>query len=298
MILISKIKGFLLLLIASLVWGSTFVPQKIAMDFWSPLQFTSFRFLLGGLILLLFINIKDIKINNKIGFISSSLASALILAIAALFQQIGIVTTSATNAGFYTSLYVIMVPLIGIFLFKIPHWSIWPCVIICFFGSVLLGTSDGDLFSLNLKYGDIWIISSAVFWAIHLHIVSYSVARFPVLIFSILQFILCGIFLLLYGIFFQSSSIFSFERVDIFGFYTLVYCSVGSVCIGFTLQMFGQKLVPPTSAALIMSSEAIFAAIFGWLILSELLNFKGFLGAILILLGIILVQIIPKLRRL
>ena len=298
MILISKIKGFLLLLIASLVWGSTFVPQKIAMDFWSPLQFTSFRFLLGGLILLLFINIKDIKLNNKIGFISSSLASALILAIAALFQQIGIVTTSATNAGFYTSLYVIMVPLIGIFLFKIPHWSIWPCVIICFFGSVLLGTSDGDLFSLNLKYGDIWIISSAVFWAIHLHIVSYSVARFPVLIFSILQFILCGIFLLLYGIFFQSSSIFSFERVDIFGFFTLVYCSVGSVCIGFTLQMFGQKLVPPTSAALIMSSEAIFAAIFGWLILSELLNFKGFLGASLILLGIILVQIIPKLKRL
>ena len=298
LILISKIKGFLLLLIASLVWGSTFVPQKIAMDFWSPLQFTSFRFLLGGLILLLFINIKDIKINNKIGFISSSLASALILAIAALFQQIGIVTTSATNAGFYTSLYVIMVPLIGIFLFKIPHWSIWPCVIICFFGSVLLGTSDGDLFSLNLKYGDIWIISSAVFWAIHLHIVSYSVARFPVLIFSILQFILCGIFLLLYGIFFQSSSIFSFERVDIFGFFTLVYCSVGSVCIGFTLQMFGQKLVPPTSAALIMSSEAIFAAIFGWLILSELLNFKGFLGASLILLGIILVQIIPKLKRL
>ena len=298
MILISKIKGFLLLLIASLVWGSTFVPQKIAMDFWSPLQFTSFRFLLGGLILLLFINIKDIKINNKIGFISSSLASALILAIAALFQQIGIVTTSATNAGFYTSLYVIMVPLIGIFLFKIPHWSIWPCVIICFFGSVLLGTSDGDLFSLNLKYGDIWIISSAVFWAIHLHIVSYSVARFPVLIFSILQFILCGIFLLLYGIFFQSSSIFSFERVDILGFFTLVYCSVGSVCIGFTLQMFGQKLVPPTSAALIMSSEAIFAAIFGWLILSELLNFRGFFGASLILLGIILVQIIPKLKRL
>ena len=298
MILISKIKGFLLLLIASLVWGSTFVPQKIAMDFWSPLQFTSFRFLLGGLILLLFINIKDIKLNNKIGFISSSLASALILAIAALFQQIGIVTTSATNAGFYTSLYVIMVPLIGIFLFKIPHWSIWPCVIICFFGSVLLGTSDGDLFSLNLNYGDIWIISSAVFWAIHLHIVSYSVARFPVLIFSILQFILCGIFLLLYGIFFQSSSIFSFERVDIFGFFTLVYCSVGSVCIGFTLQMFGQKLVPPTSAALIMSSEAIFAAIFGWLILSELLNFKGFFGASLILLGIILVQIIPRLQRL
>ena len=298
MILISKIKGFLLLLIASLVWGSTFVPQKIAMDFWSPLQFTSFRFLLGGLILLLFINIKDIKLNNKIGFISSSLASALILAIAALFQQIGIVTTSATNAGFYTSLYVIMVPLIGIFLFKIPHWSIWPCVIICFFGSVLLGTSDGDLFSLNLKYGDIWIISSAVFWAIHLHIVSYSVARFPVLIFSILQFILCGIFLLLYGIFFKSSSIFSFERVDIFGFFTLVYCSVGSVCIGFTLQMFGQKLVPPTSAALIMSSEAIFAAIFGWLILSELLNFKGFFGASLILLGIILVQIIPRLQRL
>ena len=293
-----KIKGFLLLLISSFVWGSTFVPQKIAMDFWSPLQFTSFRFLLGGLILSLFINIKDTKINNRTSFILCSLASALILALAALFQQTGIVTTSATNAGFYTSLYVIIVPLIGIFLFKIPHWSIWPCVIICFCGSILLGTSEGSLFTLDLKYGDIWVIISAIFWAIHLHIISYSVVRFPILIFSIFQFILCGIFLLLYGIFFQSNLMFNFERVDIFGFFTLLYCSAGSVCIGFTLQMFGQKLVSPTPAALIMSSEAIFAAVFGWLILSELLNFKGFFGASLILLGIILVQVIPKLKRL
>ena len=291
MISLSKIKGSILLLIASLVWGSTFVPQKIAMDFWSPLQFTSFRFLIGGVILLLFLNIKEIKINNKIDFIICSSSSGLILGLAALFQQIGIVSTSATNAGFFTGLYVLMVPLIGIFLLKIPHWSIWPCVVICFFGSILLGTSKESLFSLDLNIGDIWVIISALFWAMHLHIVSYSVKRFPVLIFSILQFVLCGTFLFLYGILFQKDLIFNFESVNSYAIFTLLYCSLGSVCIGFTLQMFGQRLVSPTPAALIMSSEAGFAGIFGWLILSEVLNLKGLVGASLILLGILLVQI-------
>ena len=296
MISLSKIKGSILLLIASLVWGSTFVPQKIAMDFWSPLQFTSFRFLIGGVILLLFLNIKEIKINNKIDFIICSSSSGLILGLAALFQQIGIVSTSATNAGFFTGLYVLMVPLIGIFLLKIPHWSIWPCVVICFFGSILLGTSKESLFSLDLNIGDIWVIISALFWAMHLHIVSYSVKCFPVLIFSILQFVLCGTFLFLYGILFKKDLIFNFESINSYAIFTLLYCSLGSVCIGFTLQMFGQRLVSPTPAALIMSSEAVFAAIFGWLILSEVLNLKGLVGASLILLGILLVQILPKLR--
>ena len=296
MISLSKIKGSILLLIASLVWGSTFVPQKIAMDFWSPLQFTSFRFLIGGVILLLFLNIKEIKINNKIDFIICSSSSGLILGLAALFQQIGIVSTSATNAGFFTGLYVLMVPLIGIFLLKIPHWSIWPCVVICFFGSILLGTSKESLFSLDLNIGDIWVIISALFWAMHLHIVSYSVKRFPVLIFSILQFVLCGTFLFLYGILFKKDLIFNFESINSYAIFTLLYYSLGSVCIGFTLQMFGQRLVSPTPAALIMSSEAVFAAIFGWLILSEVLNLKGLVGASLILLGILLVQILPKLR--
>ena len=291
MISLSKIKGSILLLIASLVWGSTFVPQKIAMDFWSPLQFTSFRFLIGGVILLLFLNIKEIKVNNKFHFIIYSSSSGLILGLAALFQQIGIVSTSATNAGFFTGLYVLMVPLIGIFLLKIPHWSIWPCVVICFFGSILLGTSKESLFSLDLNIGDIWVIISALFWAMHLHIVSYSVKRFPVLIFSILQFVLCGTFLFLYGILFQKDLIFNFESVNSYAIFTLLYCSLGSVCIGFTLQMFGQRLVSPTPAALIMSSEAVFAGIFGWLILSEVLNLKGLVGASLILLGILLVQI-------
>ena len=100
MISLSKIKGSVLLLTASLVWGSTFVPQKIAMDFWSPLQFTSFRFLIGGVILLLFVNIKEINVSNKLHFIMCSSSSGLILGLAALFQQIGIVSTSATNAGF------------------------------------------------------------------------------------------------------------------------------------------------------------------------------------------------------
>ena len=290
----SKIKGLILLLIASVVWGSTFVPQKIAMLHWSPLQFTSFRFLIGGIILLLFINFSSKRIENIKEFLFFCTLSGFLLALAALTQQIGIVHTTATNAGFYTSLYILIVPIIGLFLFRSIHWSVFPSIIICFTGSLLL-SSSGDTISLsNIQSGDLWIIFSAVFWAIHLHIISYSVSKFPIFKFSIVQFIICGLLLLFYGIIFENNDFFEFDKINNPGFFYLLYCSLGSVCIGFTLQMYGQKLVEPTSAALIMSSEAIFAAFFGWMILSEILSFYGIIGASLIFLGIIFIQLAPR----
>lgn len=292
--LFSKIKGLILLLIASVVWGSTFVPQKIAMLHWSPLQFTSFRFLIGGIILLLFINFSSKRIKNIKEFLFFCTLSGFLLALAALTQQIGIVHTTATNAGFYTSLYILIVPIIGLFLFKSIHWSVFPSIIICFTGSLLL-SSSGDTISLsNIQSGDLWIIFSAVFWAIHLHIISYSVSKFPIFKFSIVQFIICGLLLLFYGIIFENNDFLEFDKINNTGFFYLLYCSLGSVCIGFTLQMYGQKLVEPTSAALIMSSEAIFAAFFGWMILSEILSFYGIIGASLIFLGIIFIQLAPR----
>ena len=174
MIFSSKTRGLILLLIASIVWGSTFVPQKIAMQDWSALQFTSFRFLIGGIILFSFIKFSPKNIKSNLEFLIISLISGLVLALAALTQQIGIVTTTATNAGFYTSLYVLIVPFIGVFISKSLHWSIWPSIIVCFTGSVLL-SSSGDSISLsNISNGDLWVIFSAIFWAIHLHIVSVS----------------------------------------------------------------------------------------------------------------------------
>ena len=119
-------------------------------------------------------------------------------------------------------------------------------------------------------------------------------SKFPIFKFSIVQFIICGLLLLFYGIIFENNDFLEFDKINNAGFFYLLYCSLGSVCIGFTLQMYGQKLVEPTSAALIMSSEAIFAAFFGWMILSEILSFYGIIGASLIFLGIIFIQLAPR----
>ena len=282
------------MLIASVVWGSTFVPQKIAMLHWSPLQFTSLRFLIGGIVLLFFVNFSSKIIKNIKEFLFFCILSGSVLALAALTQQIGIIDTTATNAGFYTSLYILIVPIIGLFLYKSIHWSVLPSIIICFIGSLLLGSS-GDTISLsNIQSGDLWVIFSAVFWALHLHIVSYSVSKFPIFKFSIIQFIICGLLLLFYGIIFENNDFLKFNKINNAGIFYLLYCSLGSVCIGFTLQMYGQKLLEPTPASLIMSSEAIFAAFFGWIILSEILSFYGIIGASLIFLSIIIVQLVPR----
>jgi len=296
LIISSKTKGLILLLIASVVWGSTFVPQKIAMEDWSPLQFTSLRFLIGGIILFFFIKFSSEKIESFQEFIIFSSISGMVLALAALTQQIGIVTTTATNAGFYTSLYVLIVPIIGIFISKSIHWSILPSIIICFIGSILLSSSGDNISLTNISNGDLWVIFSAIFWAIHLHVVSYSVSKLPIFKFSIIQFIICGFLLFIYGSIFESKNFLDFKDISSSGIFYLFYCSLGSVCIGFTLQMFGQRLVEPTPAALIMSTEAIFAAFFGWIILSEILNFNGFIGAGLIFLGVVFVQLAPKVK--
>ena len=296
MIISSKTKGLIFLLIASIVWGSTFVPQKIAMEDWSPLQFTSLRFLIGGIILFSFINFSSEKVESFKEFSIFSLISGTILALAALTQQIGIVTTTATNAGFYTSLYVLIVPIIGIFMSKSIHWSIWPSIMVCFIGSILLSSSGDNISLTNISNGDLWIIFSAIFWAIHLHVVSYSVSKFPIFKFSIIQFIVCGSLLFMYGSIFDGKNFLDFRDISSPGIFYLFYCSLGSVCIGFTLQMFGQRLVEPTPAALIMSTEAIFAAFFGWIILSEFLNLSGFIGAGLIFLGVVFVQLAPKVK--
>lgn len=296
MIISSKTKGLILLLIASIVWGSTFVPQKVAMQDWSPLQFTSLRFLIGGIILFFFVNFFSEKIEFLKEFLIFSFISGSLLALAALTQQIGIVTTTATNAGFYTSLYVLIVPIIGIFISKSIHWSIWPSIMVCFIGSILLSSSGDNISLTNISNGDLWIIFSAIFWAIHLHVVSYSVSKFPIFKFSIIQFIICGSLLFIYGSIFESKSFLDFTDISSSGLFYLFYCSLGSVCIGFTLQMFGQRLVEATPAALIMSTEAIFAAFFGWIILSEILNFNGLIGASLIFLGVIFVQLAPTVK--
>ena len=291
-----NLKGALILLIASLIWGSTFIPQKIAMDFWSPLQFTAIRFLIGSFLLLTILPFFGLpkKIDAK-SLIIYGLTLGTLLGFAALFQQIGLVTTTATNAGFFTSLYVLLVPIIGIFLGSVPHFSLWLAVLICIIGSVLLAVPEGSFMLEKINKGDIWVILGSFLWALHVQALSYGVKKNPIMLLAILQFLFASIVLIIFGLLFSPKELFNFPNlfVNPLVLITLLYCSIGSVCIAFVLQMIGQRYSPPNEAAIIMSTEAIFAAFFGWLILSEFFNARILTGSSLIFIGIIISQIYP-----
>ena len=291
-----NLKGALILLIASLIWGSTFIPQKIAMDFWSPLQFTAIRFLIGAFLLLTILPFFGLpkKIDAK-SLIIYGLTLGTLLGFAALFQQIGLVTTTATNAGFFTSLYVLLVPIIGIFLGSVPHFSLWLAVLICIIGSVLLAVPEGSFMVDKINKGDIWVILGSLLWALHVQVLSYGVKKNPIMLLAILQFLFASIVLIIFGLLFSPKELFNFPNlfVNPLVLITLLYCSIGSVCIAFVLQMIGQRYSPPNEAAIIMSTEAIFAAFFGWLILSEFFNARILTGSSLIFIGIIISQIYP-----
>ncbi len=292
----NNIKGAFILLIASVIWGSTFIPQKMAMDFWSPLQFTAIRFFIGSFILLFIIPIFGVsqKLNFKSLFLYGTFLG-FFLGFAAFFQQVGLVTTTATNAGFFTSLYVLIVPIIGLSLGISPHKTIWLAVVLCIFGSILLGIPEGDLSLDKINIGDIWVIVGSIFWAVHVQVLSFAVKRDPIILLAVLQFFFAGLILTIFGILFSSEDLLSFPSFsnNYIPLATLLYCSVGSVCIAFVLQMVGQKYSPPNQAAIVMSTEAIFAAYFGWLILSEFFNARIIIGSFLIFIGIIISQIFP-----
>ena len=291
----SSTKGTLILLIASLVWGSTFVPQKIAMDYWSPFQFTSFRFIIGATFLSLLIPRFKNSVDNKREFLLFGVLLGFFLGFAAFFQQLGIVSTSATNAGFFTSLYVPMVPIIGLFIGLFPHWSLWIGIVLCLIGSIFMGIPVGEFKLDNINVGDLWVILGAFFWACHVQLLAESVKRFPIIILAVCQFFSAGIILGMVGIFYEGGSFIVLPSLnDHLSLVTLLYCSVGSVCIAFVLQMIGQRFSPPSQAAIVMSMEAVFAAFFGWLILAEFLNLRSFFGASFILFGILVSQLAPN----
>ena len=179
--------------------------------------------------------------------------------LAALFQQIGLVTTTATNAGFFTSLYVLLVPIIGIFLGSVPHFSLWLAVLICIIGSVLLAIPEGSFMVEKINKGDIWVILGSLLWALHVQVLSYGVKKNPIMLLAILQFLFASIVLIIFGFLFSPKELFNFPNlfVNPLVLITLLYCSIGSVCIAFVLQMIGQRYSPPNEAAIIMSTEAV-----------------------------------------
>jgi drug/metabolite transporter (DMT)-like permease len=277
-----RLKSDLLLLTTALIWGSGFIAQRIAAEQIGAFLFNGGRFIIGALILLPFV----FRMPFKWKEILWMGAAGLVLVSAGGLQQVGMNYTTATNAGFITGLYILFVPVILYLFFRQRiHWLVWVATGVAAVGGLLLSTMGNARFMI----GDYYELAGAVMWALHVILINKTVGKTNPLQFAFGQFLVCGVVNLLLALWIDQPTFVNLGNV----WGAILYSGIFSVGVGFTLQVFGQRHAPATDAALILSLEAVFAAIFGFLFLHEILTFIQFTGCLLIMSAVIVVQFIP-----
>ena len=283
----SPLIGNLLMIITAALWGFAFVAQKTGMDYLGPFMFSAIRFAVGASCLVLLVRWFGYKKLTRQGIISG-MAMGVVLTFGAMLQQIGIVETTAGKSGFITAIYILLVPIFLAFAGRRLSLQIWPAALLVMSGLYLLTIQKGDL--SNINQGDIWVLASSIFWAVHILLIEKAVRKHDPLRLSIVQFFTCS-FLSLLGAFIFEDVIWKdiVTGVDN-GWIEVAYASIASVAIAYTLQVFAQRSVPSHHAALVLSLEAVFAVIGGVWLLSEDLTLRMILGFVLMFVGIILAQ--------
>jgi len=289
---VSRSQANLLLLAVALIWGSAFVAQAQAMAGVEPFTFTGVRFLLGMCIVAPLAWRDWRLVSRRQGRpdrrdVLGVLALGLLLTLGAVFQQIGITGTTVTNAGFLTALYVPLVPLISWLIMRVrPHWSLWPTSIGCLIGTWMLSGAGG----LSIGVGDAWVIASSLFWALHVLFVGQVAERIaaPFLV-ACGQFLVCGVACLLWAAVSETITLDGLRLAA----WPIIYTGVVSVGIAYTGQVVGQRYAAAADAAIILSAETLFAALFGFLLMGDRLNAMGFAGCALIFVCILAVQMAP-----
>ena len=290
----------LLLLLAGATWGMGFLAQETAMEDMGPMLFIGFRFLLAGLVVLPFAIREQLKTDNKLSWKNFlKLAPVgVVFFLAMALQQLGLLATTVTKAGFLTALYVVFVPLILLsFLRERQAFIIWPASAIALFGIFLL--SGGNITSLN--WGDWLVIGCAVFWALHVILVGKvgGASGTPVTM-ACLQFFICGILGMaghwvvpLFGVFEPDAS----WQIIMAALPEILYAGIFAGGLAFTLQAIGQQYTSEAAAAILLASESLFAAMFGAWFLGERLGVIGYVGCGLIFAALVLVELKPTARR-
>ncbi len=301
----SKLKGNIILLITAIIWGTAFVAQSEGMRYVEPFTYNAVRTLLGGIVLIPIITAfkwsrkektKE-KINGKSTkiTITGGIVCGIFLFIASSFQQWGIVETTAGKAGFITALYVTIVPLIELVLYRRSSLKVWFCVFLALAGFYLLCIKDG----FTVGRGDLLVLCGAFFYAGHIMVIDhFNEKKADGMTMSCIQFFTAGLLMTVCMLLFENPQIEAIYNAK----YTILYAGIMSCGAAYTLQIIGQRYTDPTSATLIMSLESVFAALSGWIILNEALSFKELFGCILVFAAVIITQLgtsaVPKkLRR-
>lgn len=291
--MIKNFKGSIMLLITSIIWGTAFVAQSEGMNYVEPFTYNAMRTLLGGVVLIpvmILFRFSDKRIGKEKS--SCSLKNTIIggiccgiaLFIASSFQQAGIAQTTAGKAGFVTALYIVIVPMIGIFLHKKMPLRMWLFIAIALAGFWLLCIKQ----DIGISSGDLLVFFGAIFFAVHITVIDYfNQKNTDGVLMSCIQFFTAGLLMLICMFIFEKPTI-----PNIMGAGgTILYAGILSCGVAYTLQILGQKHTNPTLATMLMSLESVFAALSGWLILGEKLSIKEFIGCILIFAAVILAQL-------
>lgn len=284
-----SLRGSLLLLLASMIWGASFVAQSVGVTYVGPFTLNGTRLILGGVFLLICIPVLDKMrgIQNGWKHADKNLWWGGILCGIALFcasnlQQVGLMTTSAGKAGFITTLYVVLVPLCGLFIGKKP--GIWAgiSVVVAAIGLYMLCIKG----TVSLEKGDLLVLWSAVGYTGHILIIDYFSPKVDGVRLSCLQFFTAGILSLFCMAATETPTWQGLQAAAI----PILYAGILSGGVGYTLQILAQKDTNPTVSALIMCLESVFAVLFAWLLQSERLTAQEGIGCALIFIAIVLAQ--------
>ncbi|MFR4441135.1 MAG: DMT family transporter [Hungatella sp.] len=290
-----QIKSNLMLMLTALIWGAAFVAQSVSMDYVGPFTFNAARFFIGGLVLIpcmVFLkrwnkgevqDHNDEKKRRKDGVMGGICCGAALF-VASGFQQIGVAGTTVGKAGFITALYIVIVPILGIFLKKKVQASVWISVAAATAGMYLLCMTGG---SLTIGRGDLSVLIGSVCFSFHILIIDHFSPKAEGVFLSCVQFFTAGILALVPSVLLEHEELSSLMAA----WMPILYAGVLSCGVAYTLQVVAQKDTDPVIASLILSLESVFSVIAGWLILGETLSAREMAGCVLVFCAILLAQL-------
>lgn len=288
----NKLRGTAALLFATVIWGSAFIAQSVGMDHIGPMTFQAARCALGALFLLPVIYIFDTDKKSyfkewtdpKLWKTGIYCGSALF--VAAGLQQVGLVYTTAGKAGFITAMYIVLVPILGLFLKKKPPVTAWISVLAAAIGLYLLSCAG----AAEINIGDILMVGSALGFAVQITLIDILAAELDGLRLNCIQAFVCSLLSALVMFLTESPTISAIMNCAV----PIGYAGILSMGVAYSLQIIGQKHLQPTPAALIMSLESVFAVLFAWLLLHERMSTAELCGCVMVFFAVILSQLPEK----
>lgn len=291
------LRGEVLLFITALIWGTSFVAQRVGMEHVQPFTFTAVRFLIGALFLLVLIFVMDAltrktqpvrQTGTRADLLRGGVACGLALFAGVSFQQYGIQYTSAGKAGFITALYMLLVPLFGLFLHKSVGRRIWLAVALGLTGLYLLTVTGG----FSISAGDLIVLGGTVFWAIHILLIDHFAPKVDGRKMAFLQFFIAAAISAVVAVLTETIQLASILN----GAGPILFGGILVVGVAYTLQIFGQKNANPAVAAIILSLESVIAVIAGMLLLGEVMSAREIIGCVLMFAAVIIAEAKPSTR--